>query len=763
MQTMYPAIINSPATSLVANITAIQTTLTVTDGTKLPPAPNVCTIGRGDTAETILYGFKTGNDLSGIIRGFQGAAAAWNIGTPVARYITAYDMDTLKANIEDLNTPARSPAQTTQNPVTSYPTATEDGLVNGTIGGQSLVNGVTNGNFVNTTGWTGEFATIAASGNTLAITGSGTGTTPRVMQATSTPYASGKKIYTRAKGRVTNAVATSIMIHVDGSLGGTLVALGTVNTPVQNQWYQMSGIITQTDQTGNVRVRVRSAYADAATANGKVMEVRDVIAIDLDAHGLTSKTVAELDAMSDAYFDSLTSPSNIVVMSEAKNILPPILELGSFDASGVKSASLTRARTVNLIKVSPSRIYSAKCNFGGGFEPIAAFYYDSGLKLIQASATATNTIPFTTPSNCAYVNLTFRNSDNRNLTAQEILNIQNTSQLEEGSTPTTYEPYQSNTLSIPATLRSLPYGVRDTYDVATGKLTQNVSAEYTLLSGDVTALVTTTTNIDLIQFKKNTDYLYYNTDLVHTAMAGSLLSPLFKIGDTSDNAANVWNVGSQSTTLLKLAVPKGTYASLAAAQTALAGTKILYELATPVVTDLTEDKLVCFKGGRFYTNTAIVPQAVINTPINLAEKAESSFDLAQKAESKLSVLAMPITMVGPETTITNVAAALAEINTAFRTKYDLSKCSQARLAVAVKTIGSAAAEVRIQYGLDESTWNYLDGLTGPAVNISASGAKASAWGPIATLAKADVFLRAVTIGGDGAADPVIGNVTLQVR
>lgn len=37
---------------------------------------------------------------------------------------------------------------------------------------------------------------------------------------------------------------------------------------------------------------------------------------------------------------------------------------------------------------------------------------------------------------------------------------------------------------------------------------------------------------------------------------------------------------------LRITVPKGTYANLAAAQAALAGTKIWYQLATPIVTPI---------------------------------------------------------------------------------------------------------------------------------------------------------------------------------
>lgn len=40
MQTMYPAIVNSPLTELVADIDDTQDSIEVKDGSKLPDAPN---------------------------------------------------------------------------------------------------------------------------------------------------------------------------------------------------------------------------------------------------------------------------------------------------------------------------------------------------------------------------------------------------------------------------------------------------------------------------------------------------------------------------------------------------------------------------------------------------------------------------------------------------------------------------------------------------------------------------------------------------
>ncbi|MEK4039729.1 hypothetical protein MHH49_19575 [Paenibacillus sp. FSL F4-0122] len=97
---MFPATANSPATELSAAITDVATTVSVLDASKLPDAPNIATIGVDESAETVRYEGKNGNDLTGVTRGFSGTVAkAWGIGSGVARYFTAYDADALRENV----------------------------------------------------------------------------------------------------------------------------------------------------------------------------------------------------------------------------------------------------------------------------------------------------------------------------------------------------------------------------------------------------------------------------------------------------------------------------------------------------------------------------------------------------------------------------------------------------------------------------------------------------------------------------------------
>ena len=101
---MNPPQANTPETSLSGALTAAGTTVNVVDGTMLPDAPNLLTIGAdGSTAETVLMTEKSGNVLT-VVRGQDGTTArAWSAGDVIGRYFTAADQKAMQDNITALN------------------------------------------------------------------------------------------------------------------------------------------------------------------------------------------------------------------------------------------------------------------------------------------------------------------------------------------------------------------------------------------------------------------------------------------------------------------------------------------------------------------------------------------------------------------------------------------------------------------------------------------------------------------------------------
>jgi len=102
-ETMYSGLVNSPETTITNNVGVSDTLIYVLDPARVPSdLPNLMTIGTGTNAETVLV--ESINDSAITVqRGFQGIAKEWPAGTIIARNFTAYDHDTFKDNIEDLD------------------------------------------------------------------------------------------------------------------------------------------------------------------------------------------------------------------------------------------------------------------------------------------------------------------------------------------------------------------------------------------------------------------------------------------------------------------------------------------------------------------------------------------------------------------------------------------------------------------------------------------------------------------------------------
>jgi len=116
-------------------------------------------------------------------------------------------------------------------------------------------------------------------------------------------------------------------------------------------------------------------------------------------------------------------------------------------------------------------------------------------------------------------------------------------------------------------------------------------------------------------------------------------------------------------------------------------------------------------------------------------------------------------------------------NSRFRKQATLDVFTQARVSFRASVAGNAGSVLCVEYTTDvtgNTGWTSLNGVAGSGgvcasmaytsrmVSQGIAGTDAS-WGTIATAAKGDVSLRLVSYGGDGAADPTFGNVSIQFR
>ena len=118
-----------------------------------------------------------------------------------------------------------------------------------------------------------------------------------------------------------------------------------------------------------------------------------------------------------------------------------------------------------------------------------------------------------------------------------------------------------------------------------------------------------------------------------------------------------------------------------------------------------------------------------------------------------------IPLIGTTLTWTNMPTAATEFPGLYRTKADLARYDEVRLVARVGVAGTAASTLRIQYSTDQSAWVNLTAT----VACNAIETVVSAWSVMPVGAQADVFLRILGAGGDGALDPQFRLIQLQVQ
>lgn len=124
---------------------------------------------------------------------------------------------------------------------------------------------------------------------------------------------------------------------------------------------------------------------------------------------------------------------------------------------------------------------------------------------------------------------------------------------------------------------------------------------------------------------------------------------------------------------------------------------------------------------------------------------------------------------GANCTLTNQANAEQYLGNSARneTQFDGTNFTQARLVAYVVTQSASVNSPRLypQYW-NGSAWTTIGAGTlasGEATTLASTGVKVTSWINLPAGAKADVRFRVAMHGGDGAADPALGNVSLQFK
>ncbi len=131
-------------------------------------------------------------------------------------------------------------------------------------------------------------------------------------------------------------------------------------------------------------------------------------------------------------------------------------------------------------------------------------------------------------------------------------------------------------------------------------------------------------------------------------------------------------------------------------------------------------------------------------------------------------------LVVPSTSATawsNMPAAVTEVfgTTTRRVKVDLSRFTQFRIECAQGAVSASSAKLRLQYAFDARATTWYDLENGSTIadlalaSASPPPVAAGSWGQIHANARADVFVRVVGTGGDGAKDPSFHGLRAQFR
>ncbi|MBE5966405.1 MAG: hypothetical protein E7255_05490 [Lachnospiraceae bacterium] len=487
--------------------------------------------------------------------------------------------------------------------------------------GFTAQNLVKNGDFSDgIIGWGADNSSISATSNVLSIVADGTTASGRARHTTMTPYTTDRKVFIRAKVRVTNSNCSSVDLLGRTSSLVTTSIVGVQLSPLTNVYYSLSGVLNCSNTDGTVVVEVVQRYTDSDTANGKVMEVKDVFAIDLTStFGKGNEpTKEQCDIMFDHYINGLQGVGNHKIVSRGRNLFDKdsaVLEGVIMPDSGIFHCNFACCHS-DFIMVKPSTSYT---------QIKTDLYYMAFYDINKNYIGTKNAATFTTPFNCAYIRV-----------SALISNIDKVMVI-EGDAVGEYEPYKSSELllSLPngMQLNRLPNGVKDTIEEINGvRALVKRTKEYILQAGNIIGISSAeTSNIDylIISYVNINDVLKpESSDMFGTSMLTDRTVPRNNIAiDVDEGTWRHW----QSSIEWFLSIPKGTYATLSQAQAALAGTKIIYELAAPVIyTDgqagfHCDGNLEAFPHGTIYfepiTQKENVNPKQIDITYNLTDKA----------------------------------------------------------------------------------------------------------------------------------------------
>nr|WP_312578214.1 hypothetical protein [Sedimentibacter sp.] len=490
------------------------------------------------------------------------------------------------------------------------PTSTRGNLKT-KIYGNTAVNLVKNGNFADgTTGWAASGATGTVSNNEYIATITATGTYTRLLTSTALNRTIGDKIffcYDIYPKYIANAG-----IRIESRDIG-------VKSVTANIWNTVSAISTMT-------LASDAPWFYHVTASnyivGDTYKYRNIFAINMTALGIEDYTEEQMLAIvRNGYFDGLQGASNIEILSVGKNLFDGKLggstsnisinklDENSFSIRGLSTSGIDADKIIsfNKFKGNTQYTFSGLHSQNGSQNTRLGIVYTDGTNQ-GFSNPPTEPTPFniTSQSGKTIAFVSYRYSSSGGTTTYKNFQIEE----DKGQTLGIYEPYKSTSNLYktldgkPVILHRLPNGIRDEIDDNGRKIERNL--EYELKASDI-IILSSQANTDYVYIKKPVDSYAYNNFSI--AIGAYILENYTDLGTAAiDDISNIWKTTPRvSGASFVLVVPQNIYPTLADAQTALAGTKIVYQKATPEILDTNATPLIAEPNGTVFISSQDSP------------------------------------------------------------------------------------------------------------------------------------------------------------
>jgi hypothetical protein len=275
----------------------------------------------------------------------------------------------------------------------------------------------------------------------------------------------------------------------------------------------------------------------------------------------------------------------------------------------------TVSNASDFIKVQPNTNY-VKSGFSDT-APRSLVFYDISKNYISSIAIDHIDKAFVTPPNAHYLRLAVPKVD------------METVQVEKGTIATPFEPYTESTQYVVAKdsngniieAKSVP-SAKDEFRVTEGKSIQRTK-KYVLQESHV-GLDTSYPNMDRVVIQKPTDYIYYNISggSSDTSFKASFCDKIAVYSSGWDIVENEYSITAKaSTTTFIYFVPKGLYANSAAAQAALAGKSLIYQLATPIEIPIeVSGTLMSYPSGTIYVENAVADAGIYTDKFTILQQ-----------------------------------------------------------------------------------------------------------------------------------------------